>query len=225
MDDPVITCDGFTFERNAIERYDRVLGPHFSSEISDTKENVRWFQIRHSSPLSGLLLDNTDLRSNGQIANEIKNWVEGRNLLQPPAGADTPSLRSGFTRPSSSQDDFMSIRFFSRLGSFSRRIPKTLSVNDLYRLAFQGTKGRNAKFELHCKTVFLAPSEHPVSATNVRNGEVIHIHVEETASASASTDGHGLGSTSDTGFEELCLIKVYVTPNQVLFSYVCTTSP
>ena len=142
-------------------------------------------------------------------------------MIQPAAETSTPSLRSGFTRSSSSssQDEHLTVRFFSRLGSFSRRIPKTLSVNDLYRLAFQGTKGRNARFELHCKTVFLAPSESPVSATNVRNGEIIHINVEDPTQASSSANSSGLGKENATQFEELCLIKVYESTGHVYFSY------
>src|SRR4051812_24919384 len=112
--DPVKASDGYTYERNAIER---------------------WFQIRKSSPCTGLELEDTDLKSNGQLANEIKNWINGDDIQQPPVRS-SKRLRIAF-----SSDKKIDIQFFSRMGSFGRRIPASLTVNDLYSMAFRGLKG------------------------------------------------------------------------------------
>jgi hypothetical protein len=166
------------------------------------------------------VLDNTNLRFNGQIANEVKQWIEGVDIVQSPRRAD-PSASPLKTRRlflSSRPNQKLTVRFFSRLGSFSRRIPKMLSLNNLYKLAFRGMKGRHAQFKLHSKNVFLVPSESPVSSTNVRSDSIIHINVQETPPATPSTN-QGTQEPANTDFEELCLIKVYERYDHVLFSY------
>ncbi|PVH87391.1 hypothetical protein DL98DRAFT_448903 [Cadophora sp. DSE1049] len=183
MEDPVFTCDGFTFDRNAIER---------------------WFQIRDSSPLTGLVLDNTDLRSNGELSIKIKDWIGGGDIIL----GDTN--RSSRTRSSSVT---ITVRFFSRLGEFTRKVPTALSVSDLYKLAFRGMKGRHPKFQMHCKNVFLAPADTSLLTANILNNSIIHINVPEEPSA-MKPSGSGAGK-----FEELCLIKVFHKTDKVLFSY------
>lgn len=180
---------------------------------------ARWFQIRRSSPLTGLVLDNTDFRFNGQIANEVKHWIEGVDIVQssPSADSSVSHIRTRRFSLSSRPNQELTVRFFSRLGSFSRRIPKTLSVNNLYKLAFRGMKGRHAKFELYSKNVFLVPSETPVSSTNVRNDSIIHINVQEAPSVTSTN--RDTQEPENTDFEELCLIKVYERYDHVLFSY------
>jgi len=187
--DPVKASDGFTYERNAIER---------------------WFQIRKSSPCTGLELEDTDLKSNGQLANEIKNWINGEDIQQPPVRS---SKRLRF---SLSGDKKIDIQFFSRMGSFGRRIPTSLAVNDLYSMAFRGLKGRHTRFGLHSNNVVIKPSQKKISSLNIVDGSIIHINID----SSTLTDSQKkTDATSDTAFEELCLIKVYKQPDDILFSY------
>ncbi|KAH7330116.1 hypothetical protein BKA65DRAFT_51346 [Rhexocercosporidium sp. MPI-PUGE-AT-0058] len=184
MEDPVFTCDGFTFDRNAIER---------------------WFQVRDSSPLTGLILENTELRSNGELSIRIKHWIGGEDVIGA-IGETGPATRSG-----TSSNGTITVRFFSRLGDFTRVVPKTMSVSDLYKVAFRGLKGRHPKFQMHCKNVFLAPSNSNLSSANILNNSIIHINAPEESSSA------NLSSTDE--FEELCLIKIYQSVGQMLFSY------
>ncbi|KAH7403530.1 hypothetical protein BKA64DRAFT_669265 [Cadophora sp. MPI-SDFR-AT-0126] len=183
MEDPVLTCDGFTFGRNAIER---------------------WFQIRDSSPLTGLILENTDLRSNGELLIKIKAWIGGEDIVR------GHTDQSSSTRSSSGT---ITVRFFSRLGDFARKVPRTLSVRDLYKIAFRGMKGRHTNFQMHCKNVFLSPAEQSLSVANISDNSIIHINVPDESSG---TNSSGSG---DGKFEELCLIKVFHKTDKVLFSY------
>ncbi|KAG4437405.1 hypothetical protein IFR05_007130 [Cadophora sp. M221] len=184
MEDPVFTCDGFTFDRNAIER---------------------WFQIRDSSPLTGLVLENTELRSNGELSIRIKKWIGGEDIVGA-SGATGPSTRSG-----TASHGTITVRFFSRLGDFTRIVPKTMLVNDLYKVAFRGMKGRHPKFQMHCKNVFLAPSNSNLSSANISNNSIININAPNESSST--------NSSSTDEFEELCLIKIYQSVGQMLFSY------
>jgi hypothetical protein len=108
----------------------------------------------------------------------------------------------------------MTVRFFSRLGSFNRQVPRSLSISILYRLAFRGMKGRHAQFELHFKNAMLEPTESTLASANIRNNSVIHIDVPETRSPNAAPS-----DAVDADLEELCLIKVYKNYDQVAFTY------
>ncbi|OCL07298.1 hypothetical protein AOQ84DRAFT_342003 [Glonium stellatum] len=195
LEDPVISCDGFTFERKNIER---------------------WFQIRQSSPLTGLVLENTDLRHNGRIANAIKTWVEANDILDAAQSALYPN-------PSSSMHPVLAqgykVDFLGPLGSFNRLVVPSLTLEDLYLVAFRGMKGRHIKFELHSKNTFLEPSgDMTIASTNIRNGSVLHITVQggPTTTDSAST---GITADSNAEFEDLCLVKIYHGYNNVVTSY------
>src|SRR5881394_1656351 len=121
--DPVLASDGMTYERNAIQR---------------------WFHIRNSSPLTGLELQSTFLRHNGPLYSRVRNWVQGDDILERPVAR--PMKRARVTR---SSERFLNLELFSRLGSFERRVPASLSIKDLYQIAFRGLEGRHAQFELH----------------------------------------------------------------------------
>jgi len=54
MSDPVKTIDGHTYDRSSIER---------------------WFQTRPTSPLTGLLLESTELTPNVQLQQQIKEYI------------------------------------------------------------------------------------------------------------------------------------------------------
>jgi hypothetical protein len=162
-----------------------------------------------------LVLDNTDLRANGQLANKVRDWINGSDLLIQPPPVDNSVASSSRTRAlSAASQQTMTVRFFSRLGSFNRQVPRALSINTLYRLAFRGMKGRHAQFELHLKSALLEPSESTLTSANIRHNSVIHIDVPETRSPdTAPPEG------ADADLEELCLIKVYRNYDQMAFSY------
>ncbi|KAH8659259.1 hypothetical protein BGZ60DRAFT_544304 [Tricladium varicosporioides] len=196
MDDPVKTCDGFSFERNNIER---------------------WFQIRDSSPLTGLVLENTDLHANGALQNEIKQWTLGTEITH--LAQDVASATSSESRAQrfSRRGDSLTVKFFSRSGSFTRRISKSLTTLDLYQLAFRGIKGQHAMIRLHADNVFIPPSQSAVSTTNLHTDSLIHIQVKGETGPSSQMNSTANQATST--HEDLCLIKVFESYQTLLFSY------
>jgi hypothetical protein len=168
--------------------------------------NTRWFQIRKSSPLTGLVLENTDLRVNGELAIQVRDWIGGNDLVQSAPAVAAAASSSQSPRP-------MTVRFFSRLGSFNRQVPRTTSLNTLYRIAFRGLKGRHTQFELHFKSALLEPSESSLESATIRHNSIIHIDVPDTRSAKP------VAEAINAELEELCLIKVYRNYDQMLFSY------
>jgi hypothetical protein len=180
LDDAVTAADGKTYERKSIER---------------------WFQVRKTSPTTNLELTNLSLRRNGPLINRIQEWVEGKAIILQYA---PPKKR--MRRATSNRDPDVTVRFVSPLDSFTRKISPNLSVSDLYKLAFQGMKGRNAKFSLSI------------------GGEAIGVD----ARASAWVDNSVIQITIHTGHvgdsTEQCLIKVYETNERELFNYWTTKS-
>ena len=198
LEDPVISCDEFTFERKNIER---------------------WFQVRQSSPLTGLALENTDLRYNGRIANAVKTWVEATDILDSAKSAAYPDTSLLENTQASNDAEVYKVEFLGPLGSFSRLIVPSLTLEDLYLVAFRGMKGRHVKFELHSKNTFLEPSEDlSVASTNVRNESVVHITVQDSPSATNSAIA-GAGADSNGEFEELSLVKIYHGYSNMVTSY------
>lgn len=192
---------------------EQMIVPCTKKQHGDANLVFRWYQIRKSSPLTGLALENTDLRANGQLANQVKDWINGSDLIQSvPIQDSAPS--SSRTRLSPGSKQMMTVRFFSRLGSFSRLVPRTLPINTLYRLAFRGMKGRHAKFGLHFKNTLLESSQSTLASANIRNNNIIHVDVPEARSTDASPP-----AAANADLEELCLIKVYRQRNQMVFSY------
>ena len=189
--DPVIASDGVTYERNAIQR---------------------WFQIRNSSPLTGLELQSISVRHNGLLFSLIRDWVQGGDILtQPPTG---PPKRRWMTRSSNA---FLNLELYSRLGSFVRRVPASLSVKDLYKIAFRGLEGRYSQFDLHLGNVHLVPSGNQIATTNIKNGCRVHINIHETDPSNPSSIMNQ--PSTNIEYEEMCLIKVYWDYDNVLFSY------
>jgi hypothetical protein len=161
-----------------------------------------------------LVLENTDLRANGQLANQVKDWINGSDLIQSVPAEDSTASSSRTRSSSGANQQMMTVRFFSRLGSFNRQVPRTLSINTLYRLAFRGMKGRHAKFELNFKSALLEPSESTLASASIRHNSVIHIDVPEARTAEVAPP-----DAADADLEELCLIKVYRNYDQMAFSY------
>jgi hypothetical protein len=163
-----------------------------------------------------LELEDADLRHNGQLANEIKNWINGEDILSPPDCSSKRLRRSKRPRISSSSAKMIDIQFFSRFGSFSRCIPLSLTVNDLYSLAFRGLKGRHARFRLHFNNMVITTSQKKISSLNMADGSIININIDPSTLTDSQKKGKG---KPNTDFEELALVKVYKYPDDVLFSY------
>lgn len=56
MEDPVVAADGNTYERSEI---------------------TAWFQVKRTSPLTNLPVENTRLTPNRVILSAIKEWLDG----------------------------------------------------------------------------------------------------------------------------------------------------
>ncbi|KAH7087509.1 hypothetical protein FB567DRAFT_346883 [Paraphoma chrysanthemicola] len=164
MDDPVITVDNYTYERKNIER---------------------WFQTNETSPLTNLVLNSLDLRSNTQKKGEIAAWISGSDIT-----SRYKNLRgdSGMLR--------VSIK--SPLNTWSLLLPRNLKQQELWELSFRLTKGRYTQFELQHRNSRLAPSQQSIGAS-VNTDHPVFITPLETTPSSARNDAT----------EELCLVKVY----------------
>jgi hypothetical protein len=114
-------------------------------------------------------------------------------------------------------DKFLNLELFSRLGSFERRVPASLSVKDLYEIAFRGLEGRYFQFDLHFGNLHLVPSDNQIASTNLTNGSRVHINIHETNLSNPSSTANQ--ASANTEFEEMCLIKAYWDHDSVLFSY------
>jgi ubiquitin-protein ligase len=184
FEDPVITSDGFTYERLSIER---------------------WFQIRHSSPSTGLLLSDLSLRRNQPLYEQAKRWVSGEDILRAASPASGRfRLRSSLTATE------LTLNFVTPSGTFSRKVPSTLSLADLQHLVYRGMRGVNPVFSLHLYGSLLEPSDQQLGSRRISSGSdiVASMHpVAENASASAEDSS-----------EKVCLVKVYKSSSE-LFSY------
>jgi uncharacterized protein YegL len=180
LEDAVNASDGKTYERKSIER---------------------WFQIRKTSPTTNLELTDTSLRRNGPLINSIQEWVDGKAIIE----QYTPP-RKRLRRSTANREPTVSVRFVSPTESFTRKISQTLPVTDLFRLAYQGMKGRHARFAMAC------------------NGEALGIDARtgtwpENALIAITIHTSPAGSST-----EQCLIKVYDTNSTELFNYWITKS-
>lgn len=189
MIDPVIASDGFTYERSSIQR---------------------WFQFRKSSPSTGLEIDDITVRRNFSLAEEVRKWINGEELLESPAwGSRGRTARFGESK--------LPVTFSSRLGSFSRQIYINISVSSLYRLAFQGMKGRYSKFDLRFNGRIIDSSGGSGLPSGLTNYSIIHINIHETAPTPSISEE----TAYLVDFKEISLIKVYgaLGHDDATFSY------
>ncbi|KAK8209080.1 hypothetical protein M8818_003775 [Zalaria obscura] len=184
LTDPVTAADGHTYSRQAISQ---------------------WFQIRQSSPLTGLPLETTDVTSNPERAEEVDRWIGGDDLL-PPDQIRTLRRRR---RPSTNH---IQIKFFSLLTSFERDVPPMFTVIDLYRLAFRGTRARHTNFRLFLNNNVLEPSEDTITTKGITAGSHVHIKAGDDIPTVN-------GETETQSPEQLCLIKVYSSTKDLLCSF------
>ncbi|KIX92666.1 uncharacterized protein Z520_11695 [Fonsecaea multimorphosa CBS 102226] len=174
--DPVCTSDGFRFDRKAIEF---------------------WYRDHKSNPLTQRPIADTTLRHDEVKANQIKAWVKAEDVIN--------SLPSTARRTESQ----LSIRLsgliinFVGLSCFSRELPESTRLLDLYKVAFRGMRGRYAKFSLHVRDVYLPCTKVNMLQKGVLDGETITINPNYI-----SRENPPRGSTSQ---EQMCLIRVYNT--------------
>jgi ubiquitin-protein ligase len=189
FEDPVTTSDNFTYERVSIER---------------------WFQIRRSSPLTGLPLEDLSLRRHQPLYDQTKRWLSGDDIMQT---APPPRKRSRAANSRSAAD--LNLNFVTPAGTFSRKVPSTLSLAGLYQLAYRGMRGVQKSFSLHLHGSLLESSDQKLESCRIASGSDI------IASFHPALENVSLRQDSRPG--GMCLVKVYkifskLVPSE-LFSY------
>src|SRR2546421_4755611 len=179
--DPVVTEDRHTYERSAI---------------------LQWFQIRKTSPMTGLVLENTTLRTNRVMTRNVREWVRGDAVL------NTPKMRLGTSRSRSGHTSrTMKIQFLSSQDTFKREVREDMSVSTLYDLAFRGLKGRFPNFSLQFLDKVLDAEDTTLGKVGLRDESVVHIAFPEASLTGRQSSQSG--SSSKTGADALCLVKVF----------------
>lgn len=186
MFDAVIATDGHTYSHSAISQ---------------------WYTIRKSSPMTGLEVNDTSLTSNTEVCDAAQRWMVGEDIASRDFGSRSPLKR---LKPKQ-----LEITFDSKDGSFARSVSSSTSLEDLYRLAFRGLKGRFLVFQLATdKYGPLTPNpDASLSSRNIRNGDHILIRIADDHPSSATA------STSTSVNNERVLVKVYLNSNSLLFGY------
>lgn len=137
------------------------------------------------------------------LARSAHEWTDGVGL---PGVVDAAQqeVRPSKRRRSEPNDD-ITIKFDSEFGAFERTISKTLSSNDLYRLAFRGLKARYTTFQLvrSDSSRVIVPSPTTVASLDIHDAEAIQIRVADQADLGAS---HASNSHLPS---DLALVKVY----------------
>ena len=185
MEEAVTASDGHTYSISAIQQ---------------------WFNIRSSSPMTGLALNDTFLDANTSISEAAASWAAGDGIVGRGPPDQQPSKRA--------RSDDLEVTFDSRLGSFSRKISSNLTLKQLYMLAFRGLKGRALVFQLTTDRFGpLTPTpEAIVSSRNIHNGDHISIRIAED-------DPTGATPTNVSRSNDQFLVKVYAKNDTMLFGY------
>jgi len=191
--DPVVTEDGHTYERSAIRK---------------------WFQIRKTSPMTGLVLEDTNLRTNRVMTRNVREWVRGDALI------NTSKMRPGTSRSRSGHTSrSMKIQFLSSQDTFKREVREDMSVSTLYDLAFRGLKGRFPNFSLQFLDKVLDVEETTLGKAGLRDESVVHIAFPEASLTDRQFSQSGR-SNSETSADAMCLVKVFSgSCKTVLFSF------
>jgi ubiquitin-protein ligase/uncharacterized protein YegL len=161
----------------------------------------QWFAIRKSSPLHGTTLSDTSMAEQGDIINSAMQWIAGEDLV---------------VRRSTSS---ITIKFNSKFGGFSRTLPPTLNLEDLYKLVFRGLKARPCTFQLVRSKglrVIVPSSIRTIDQEALQDGEDITVRIAEEMDNQGGVPSRGSVAAGD-----LALIKVYGPgePNQMTVAY------
>ncbi|KAG9665122.1 hypothetical protein KCU95_g2581, partial [Aureobasidium melanogenum] len=167
IQDPVTAADGQVYGRSAI---------------------LKWMRYKYSSPLTGLMLEDTELIPHLGLAEQADRWLQAEDLVEP---EERPVNKRRRTSPREN-----TIRFSSSSHQFSRALSPSTTLLDLYKVAFRGMRGRYNSFQLSFNGI-LQPSMDNISSSGITGGSVITIIVPDDA------------NTIPSGTSSLCLIKVY----------------
>ncbi|KAF2087739.1 hypothetical protein K490DRAFT_41720 [Saccharata proteae CBS 121410] len=188
LEDPVKTTDGFVYGRKIIER---------------------WFQIRKTSPNTGLEVSDTTLTPATDLANRINSWIMAADILKP----------QDQRIPGSTSTHRLEIQIMTRTGTFNRKVTRDLTLKQLYQVVFRGMKGRYTNFSLSCAGTSFGSSRRLIASTNIRQGSTIHTYICEPLADSAREGISDSGPRGSVNLDEMCLIKVFDNPSSPLFSY------
>jgi hypothetical protein len=176
MQDAVTASDGHTYSRAAIER---------------------WFDVRLSSPMTGLQLSDRSLADNTTICDSANDWISGNDISAALAGA------SSQTAPGDHDNHaVLTLDFITPFGSFEREVPRSMHLLTLHQLIFRGLKGRTPIFQLAKGSNVLQPyTRLTVNAARLRDDDKINVRIAD------ETD-HQQGPTGRAS-QNHSLIKVY----------------
>lgn len=164
---------------------------------------TQWFAVRLSSPMHGLELNDRLLESNDGVSQAVARWIQGYELVLGPTithGADGSRA--------------MILTFCSRLGQFERKVPSSLTIQQLYQLVFRGLKARHLVFELVKGVTTLRPSNATIATKGIRNGDEIVVRLADDDAMAVS----GSGAPTSSASEEHALVKIFER-SHVLCSY------
>ncbi|KAI8940670.1 hypothetical protein NX059_001941 [Plenodomus lindquistii] len=165
MEDPVITVDDFTYDRQNIDR---------------------WFQTNETSPLTNLVLQSLDLRPDLEKKAAITGYLNASDIT---SKYGLPSRRS----------QTLQVLFKSPVGDSILALPRDVTAQELWEVAFRLTKGRYTNFELQHKNAKIANTQNTI-------GNIIDVaHPVFIVQFQNPRRSDNTGSET----EELCLIKVY----------------
>jgi uncharacterized protein YegL len=179
IEDPVVAADGQVYGRQAI---------------------AKWMSIRRSSPLTGGVLENTEVSPHLELAEQADKWLQAGDLVE-------PEERPVNKRRRSTTPQHNAITFSNSSHHFSRVLSSTATLLDLFKVAFRGMKGRHSTFKLLCQGVLLQPSSDTLASSGIPGGSFIAIVVADDAN-----------SVQDRT-TPLSLIKVYTSYAHMEFSF------
>jgi ubiquitin-protein ligase len=192
MVDAVKAADGHNYSRHALQQ---------------------WFTIRKSSPMYGTDLQDTSMSEQSEIIRTALQWIEGEGLVGTAqhTGEERPSKK----RRSTSAADLITLNFNSQFGGFTRLVPQTLTLADLYKLAFRGLKARYNMFQLvqSVGNRAIVPSPLTIGSHGLQDEEVITIRIAEDNDTSNRIHHHGVTPG------DLALVKVYGPDGNLVVSY------
>ncbi|KAF2996796.1 hypothetical protein E8E13_000636 [Curvularia kusanoi] len=128
----------------------------------ERKNIERWFFSRQTSPLTNLPLVSLDPRADAQTKQKIDAFIKGADL---------------YTAQNFKEMQVVTMKY--PLGSCTLRLPFTLTLARLHKLAFRLTKGRYTNFELRHKnavTFSITPLDS-ISPSDAKPGEMCLIKV------------------------------------------------
>ncbi|KAI4727940.1 hypothetical protein E4T49_04269 [Aureobasidium sp. EXF-10728] len=179
IEDPVVAADGQIYGRQAI---------------------TKWMSIRRSSPLTGLVLEDTELTPHLELAEQANKWLQAEDLVIPEERPVNKRRRTSIRANM--------ITFTNDSHRFSRAISLNSTLLDLYKVAFRGMRGRHNSFQLTFRGSILQPSSSDTLGTfGILGGSIVAINVADDANMIQSGDS------------SLCLLKVYTDDNRPDFCY------